>query len=78
VRSITLRPIVLNFMGEGQPEAHDPNANNTFIDTRGLPAPAKGDQAAYILQRVVELSQPFGTRVEVRGDKATVSVTGGK
>ncbi|HWF83500.1 MAG TPA: CapA family protein [Vicinamibacterales bacterium] len=78
VRSITLRPIVLNFMGEGQPEAHDPYANNTFIDTRGLPAPAKGDQAAYILQRVVELSQPFGTRVEVRGDKATVSVTGGK
>lgn len=78
VQSIKLRPIVLNFMGEGQPEAHDPYANNLFLDTRGLPAPAKGDQATYILQRVAELSQPFGTRIEVEGDRAEVNVKGGK
>ena len=72
LQSITLRPVVLNFMGEGEPEAHDPYANNAFIDTRGLPAPAKGDQASYILQRVAELSQPFGTTVEVAGDRAEI------
>jgi poly-gamma-glutamate capsule biosynthesis protein CapA/YwtB (metallophosphatase superfamily) len=78
VQSITLRPIVLNFIGEGQPEAHDPYANNQFLDTRGLPAPAKGEQATHILQRVAELSQPFGTKVEVKGDMAEVNVGGGK
>ncbi len=78
VQSIRLRPIVMNFMGEGQPEAHDPYANNTFVDTRGLPTPAKGDQAVYILQRVAELSQPFGTRVEVTGDSAAIRLNNGQ
>jgi len=78
VQSITLHPIALNFLGEGQPEAQDRFANNMFLDTRGLPAPAKGEQATYILQRVAELSQPFGTRVEVEGDKAVVSLKGGQ
>ena len=75
VQSITLRPIVLNFIGEGQPEAHDQYANNQFLDTRGLPAPPKGEQATHILQRVAELSQPFGTKVEVKGDTAAVNVS---
>ena len=74
VQSIKLRPIALNFVGEGQPEIHDPYANNTYLDTRGLPAPAKGEQATYILQRVAELSRPFGTKVEVKGESAEVSV----
>jgi poly-gamma-glutamate synthesis protein (capsule biosynthesis protein) len=78
VQSITLRPIVLNFLGEGQPEAQDRFANNAFLDTRGLPAPASAEQGAYILQRVAELSQPFGTRIDVSGDRATVRVTSGK
>ena len=77
VQSIALRPIVLNFIGEGQPDAHDPYANNTFIDTRGLPGPAKGEQATYILQRVAELSQPFGTKVDVKGDRAEIQVRTG-
>ena len=78
VQSITLHPIALNFLGEGQPEAQDRFANNMFLDTRGLPAPAKGEQATYILQRVAELSRPFGTRVEVEGDRAVVSLKGGQ
>lgn len=78
VQSIRLRPIVLNFMGEGEPEAHDRFANNLFLDTRGLPAPATGEQATYILRRVAELSQPFGAKVEVEGDRAEVSVNGRK
>ena len=78
VQSITLRPIVLNSIGEGQPEAPDRLANNTFLDTCGLSAPANAEQGAYILQRVAELSRPFGTRVDVNGDRATGSVTSGK
>ena len=72
VRSIRLRPAVLNFIGEGTPEAHDPYLSNTFLQTRGLPTPAKGEQASYILQRVVELSAPFGTKLTVSGDSANV------
>jgi poly-gamma-glutamate capsule biosynthesis protein CapA/YwtB (metallophosphatase superfamily) len=78
VQSITLKPIVMNFLGEGEPEAHDPYKNNQFIDTRGLPAIAKGQQATDILQRMVELSQPFGTTIEVSGETAEVRVKGGR
>jgi poly-gamma-glutamate capsule biosynthesis protein CapA/YwtB (metallophosphatase superfamily) len=78
LQSISLRPIVLNFMGQGEPEAHDPYVNDQFMDTRGLPAPATGEQATYILQRVADLSRPFGTTVEVKGDRAEVSVKGGQ
>jgi poly-gamma-glutamate synthesis protein (capsule biosynthesis protein) len=76
LQSISLRPIVLNFMGQGEPEAHDPFVDNAFMNTRGLPAPAKGAQATYILERVAALSRPFGTVVEVNGDRATVKING--
>src|SRR5271163_2531249 len=42
LQSISFRPIVLNYLGEGQPDVHDEYANNQFIDTRGLPSPATG------------------------------------
>ena len=65
-------------MGEGQPEAHDPYANNQFLDTRGLPGPTKSEQGTAILERVAELSRPFGTTLEMKGDTADVKVKGGK
>ena len=74
LRSIRLRPIVLNFMGQGQPDMGDPHANNLFLDTRGLPAPATGEQASYILKRLAKYSQTFGTTVEVRGDTAEINL----
>ena len=77
-QSIKLRPIALNYVGVGQPEIHDPYANNQFLDTRGLPAPAKGEQATYILKRVAELSEPFGTIVAVKGDTAEIVLKGRK
>src|ERR1700681_2699887 len=40
LQSISLRPIVLNPIGEGEPDIHNPHANNQFLDTRGLPSPA--------------------------------------
>jgi poly-gamma-glutamate synthesis protein (capsule biosynthesis protein) len=77
VRAITLKPAALNFLGQGQPDAQDRFANNQFLQTRGLPAPAKGEQAKYILERVAELSQPFGTKITVNADTAQVVVRSG-
>ena len=74
VLSISLRPVVMNTIGDGQPDVHDPYASNEFLHTRGLPAAATGARAGYILQRVAEASKPFGTKVEVTGDSATITV----
>jgi poly-gamma-glutamate synthesis protein (capsule biosynthesis protein) len=72
LKSITLRPIVLNPIGEGQPDAHDPHATNQFLYTRGLPSPATGARAGYILQRVADASKPFHTVIDVTGNAAVV------
>ena len=69
-----MRPIVLNVLGEGQPDVQDPRAVNQFLFTRGLPSPASGAQAGYILERLAELSRPFGTRIEIKGDTADIAV----
>jgi len=75
LRSITLHPVVLNNIGDGQPDIHNEYANNEFLDTRGLPSPAVGSRATYILERLAELSKPFGTQFEIRGDAAQISLT---
>jgi poly-gamma-glutamate capsule biosynthesis protein CapA/YwtB (metallophosphatase superfamily) len=72
LRSITLRPIALNTLGEGQPDVHSEYTNNQFLDTRGLPSPATGAKAGYILRRVADESTTFGTKVEVKGDTAKI------
>ena len=77
LQSISFRPVVLNKIGEGQPDAHDGHTNNQFLDTRGLPKPITGERAGYILQRLADLSRPFGTIVEVKGDSAEVNLKRG-
>jgi len=72
--SISLRPVALNVIGEGQPEVHDEYANNQFIQTRGLPAAATGARAGYILERVADASKAFGTRVEIKGEVGTIAL----
>ena len=72
LKSISLRPIVLNILGEGQPDVQDPRATNPFLFTRGLPSPAAGAQAGYILERLDELSRPFGTRLDIKGLTAEI------
>jgi poly-gamma-glutamate capsule biosynthesis protein CapA/YwtB (metallophosphatase superfamily) len=74
LKSISLRPVVLNNIGDGQPDVHNEYANNQFLNTRGLPAPATGPRAGYILQRVADAAGAFGTKMEIRGDAATVQV----
>src|SRR6202022_3543711 len=59
LQSISFRPIVQNKIGQGQPDVHDEHTNNLFLQTRGLPTPALGDQARYILERLANASKPF-------------------
>jgi poly-gamma-glutamate capsule biosynthesis protein CapA/YwtB (metallophosphatase superfamily) len=77
LKSITLRPVFLNVIGEGQPDIHNEYTNNQFLDTRGLPAPATGSRAGYILQRVADASKPFGTKVEVKGETGEIKLKAG-
>jgi hypothetical protein len=39
-----------------------------------LPAPASGAQAGYILERLADLSRPFGTQIDIKGDTAEIRV----
>jgi poly-gamma-glutamate capsule biosynthesis protein CapA/YwtB (metallophosphatase superfamily) len=76
LQSIKFRPIAQNKIGEGQADTQDEHTNNLFLQTRGLPSPAKGEQAHYILERLANLSRPFGTTVEVKGDTAEIKLKG--
>jgi poly-gamma-glutamate capsule biosynthesis protein CapA/YwtB (metallophosphatase superfamily) len=77
LKSISFRPIVMNIIGEGQPDVHSEYTNNEFLDTRGLPSPATGPRAGYILQRLADASKLFGTTVEIKGDTAEIKLKAG-
>ena len=77
LRSITFQPIAMNKIGQGQPDTQDEHTNNLFLQTRGLPKPATGEQALYILQRLADVSRPFGTTVAVKGDTAEIKLKAG-
>ena len=77
LQSIRFRPIAQNKIGQGQPDAQDEHTNNLFLQTRGLPNPCSGEQARYILERLADLSRPFGTTVVVKGDTAEIKLKGG-
>jgi poly-gamma-glutamate synthesis protein (capsule biosynthesis protein) len=74
LKSILLRPIAMNNLGEGQPDVHSEFTNNEFLDTRGLPAPATGAKARYILERVADESKSFGTAVRIEGEMGRIGV----
>src|SRR6266704_1630974 len=76
-QSFTFHPIVLNKIGQGEPDLHDEHTNNLFLQSRGLPKPATGDQAGYIFQRLADSSRPFGTKVVVKGDVAEIDLKNG-
>jgi hypothetical protein len=77
LQSVKLRPIALNKIGQGQADTQDEHTNNLFLQTRGLPSPATGEQAHYILERLADLSRSFGTTVEVRDDTAEIRMKDG-
>ena len=75
LQSVSFRPIAMNKIGEGQPDAHDPSTINLFLQTRGLPRPATGAQAYYILERLANLSRPFGTSIEITDETASIRLS---
>jgi poly-gamma-glutamate capsule biosynthesis protein CapA/YwtB (metallophosphatase superfamily) len=77
LRSVSLRPVVLNNIGEGQPDVHGQYTNNQFLQTRGLPSSATGARAGYILQRLAGASKPFGTTMEIKGEMAEITLKSG-
>ena len=77
LQSITFQPIAMNKIGQGEPDVRDEHTNNLFLQTRGLPKLATGDQARYILQRLADASRPFGTKVELKGDTAEIILKSG-
>jgi len=77
LQSISFRPIVMNYVGEGQPDMHNEYANNQFLQTRGLPSPVTGARAGYILQRLADASKPFGTKLEIKDDTAEIKLKAG-
>jgi len=76
LQSVKLQPIAQNKIGQGQADTQDEHTNNLFLQTRGLPSPATGEQARYILERLADLSRPFGTAVDVKGDTAEIKLKG--
>jgi poly-gamma-glutamate capsule biosynthesis protein CapA/YwtB (metallophosphatase superfamily) len=74
LKSISLRPISLNNVGDGQPDIHNDYTNNQFLDTRGMPSPVTGARAGYILQRLADASKPFGTMIEIKGDTGEIKL----
>jgi poly-gamma-glutamate synthesis protein (capsule biosynthesis protein) len=74
LRAISMRPIVMNVLGEGQPDVQDPRATNPFLFTRGLPAPATSAEAGYILERLAEYSRAFGTQMTISGDTGQIAI----
>jgi len=77
LKSVTFQPIVMNNLGQGQSDTQDPYDNNLFLQTRGLPKPAEGDQAQYILERLADASRPFGTTIVVKGNLAEIQLRDG-
>jgi poly-gamma-glutamate synthesis protein (capsule biosynthesis protein) len=77
LRSVKFRPIAQNKIGQGQADTQDPRMINQFLQTRGLPKSAIGPQSYYILQRLADLSRPFGTNIEVTGDSAEINLKTG-
>jgi poly-gamma-glutamate synthesis protein (capsule biosynthesis protein) len=68
--SITFQPIVLNTKGQGE--------GDLALATRGLPAPAHGELAQQILQRLVAASRAMGTQIVIKGEVAELTLQGGK
>ena len=77
LKSIKFRPIAVNKVGESQINTPGTHANNLLLQTSGLPRVATGEQAYAILQRLADLSRPFGTNVEINGEMAAVKLKAG-
>ena len=61
---VTFTPVVLNSEGAEGP---------SFFETRGYPEVAVGERGQEILRRLIDLSSPYGTMIELGAGTATLS-----
>ena len=73
LKSIKFRPIAVNKIDQSQADSRETRTNIPS----GLPKVATGEQAYTILQRLADLSRPFGTIVEIDGEMAAVKLKAG-
>lgn len=64
VDEVTFTPVVLDEGTEGP----------TFLETRGYPEVAEGELGQAILSRLIDLSIPYGTTIELRDGRAKLSI----
>ena len=74
--SISLRPIVLNAIGEGQPDVHDPRATTSSCSRAACPRRRPARRPATSSSGWPSRRGHFGTKVDVTGDSATIAVAG--
>jgi poly-gamma-glutamate capsule biosynthesis protein CapA/YwtB (metallophosphatase superfamily) len=66
VKAVRFQPIAMNKIGKGLPNPHDQFDVNEYHRTRGLPRPAEGKQAQFLLERFAQLSSVYGTEIAIK------------
>ncbi|RZL91572.1 MAG: CapA family protein [Variovorax sp.] len=70
LKAVRFQPIAMNKVGKGLPNPHDEFDVNEYHRTRGLPGPATGNQARFLLERFAQLSRSYGTEIAINGGTA--------
>ncbi|MEY4137891.1 MAG: hypothetical protein RLZZ371_73 [Pseudomonadota bacterium] len=76
LKAVHFQPIAMNKIGKGLPNPHDEFDVNEYHRTRGLPKPATGKQARFLLERFATLSSCYGTQISIEGDRAELILQG--
>jgi poly-gamma-glutamate capsule biosynthesis protein CapA/YwtB (metallophosphatase superfamily) len=77
LKAIRFQPIAMNKIGRGLPNPHDQFDVNEYHRTRGLPKPATGKQAQYLLERFAQVSKAFGTEIAIKDGQAELRLRPG-
>lgn len=70
LKAVRFQPIAMNKVGKGLPNPHDEFDVNEYHRTRGLPRPATGKQARFLLERFAQLSSAYGTQIAIVDERA--------
>lgn len=76
--AIRFQPISHNKVGKGLPNPHDQFDVNAYHRTRGLPKPATGKQAQFLLERFAQFSKVYGTTIAIKGETAELVLPAGR
>lgn len=74
LKAIRFQPIAMNKIGKGLPNPHDQFDVNEYHRTRGLPKPATGNQARFLLERFALLSKVYGTELAIKDGTAELKI----